>query len=151
MNSYTSGSNTTLSGAIALNADLTLSNDNSATTRGLVISGGMNDGGAGHSITKAGIGVVILQTTANSYSGSTSVNAGTLTVNSTSNLGSGALIVQNLNAGAGTTVQLNLNNATQSVGSLSGSIATPATGTNAAIINPGTNHVLTVNQTTDGH
>jgi autotransporter-associated beta strand protein len=74
------------------------------------------------------------------------VNAGTLTVGPSGTLGSGLLSVNNPNTGAGSAVTVNFNSA-QSIGSLSGTLAAPSSGTNSATIN--LNGLLTVNQTTD--
>jgi fibronectin-binding autotransporter adhesin len=82
----------------------------------------------------------------NSYTGSTTVSGGTLTY--LSPIGSaGALTVQNQNSGAGTAVVLNLvQGSDTSVGSLSGPVFVPASGTNTATINTGnagTNFIVT--------
>ena len=101
---------------------------------------------------KTGVATLTLASTSISYEGPTTVSEGTMTVNSTSSLGdTSALIVQNLNTGAGTAVTLNLNKVDQTVGSLSGSIATPLSGVNTATLNLlGTNNTLTIKQTVDG-
>ncbi len=88
---------------------------------------------------------------ANTYSGTTTVDAGTLTGTGSTPFGAttGALAVNNTNTGAGTTVLLNLStSAPTTKGSLSGTILTPSSGTNAATINNG-GQVLTINQTAD--
>jgi autotransporter-associated beta strand protein len=88
----------------------------------------------------------------NTYSGGTTVNGGALTVSAGSNLGaaSGALAVNNPNTGPGTAVLVTLNSA-QTVGGLSGTIATPASGSNTAAINLNTSTaVLTDNQAAPG-
>ena len=96
-------------------------------------------------------GTAVLQLrAATSYAGPTTVTEGTLLVESAANLSGGALVVQNLNTGTGNSVILDLNNSAQTVGSLSGSIATPASGTNAARIDLFNNHVFTINQTSAG-
>lgn len=84
---------------------------------------------------------------ANNYAAGTQVNAGTLNVSAAATLGQGALSVNNNNIGPGTAVTVNLNSAL-SVGSLSGAVATPASGVNTATINLNGN--LTVTQTEDG-
>jgi autotransporter-associated beta strand protein len=58
-----------------------------------------------------------------------------------------SLTVNNGNTGAGTAVTVNLASA-QTIGSLSGTVATPSSGTNTATIN--VTGTLTVNQTTNG-
>lgn len=102
---------------------------------------------------KTGAGIMTL-TGANSYAGGTTVNAGTLTVGTGGTLGAntGALAVNNANVGAATAVILNLATAVDTiVGSLSGTVATPSSGSNSATINNGgSGRNFTVNQTTDG-
>jgi fibronectin-binding autotransporter adhesin len=116
--------------------------------------GGPVDGAANYGFTKAGVGTLVLGGT-NAYTGTTTVNAGTLTVNAGATLSAATapLVVSNPNTGTGTTgtnVVVNLNSS-QTVGPLSGTISTPASGTNTATINligSGTN--LAVNQTAAG-
>ncbi|MEO5714866.1 MAG: autotransporter-associated beta strand repeat-containing protein [Luteolibacter sp.] len=123
---------------------------NAATVAG-IITGALN------SVTKIGAGTLSL-TGANTYTGSTTVNAGTLTVGTGGTLGtasgasSGALAVNNPNTGAGTDVVLNLATAVDTtVGSLSGTIATPSGGINTATINNGgSGRNFTVNQNVAG-
>ncbi|HEV7948354.1 MAG TPA: autotransporter-associated beta strand repeat-containing protein [Glaciihabitans sp.] len=97
------------------------------------------------SLTVEGTGTVTLNNV-NSYENGTAVNAGTLNVGPTGSLGAGSLTVNNANTGAGRAVTVNFNSA-QSIGSLSGSIATPVSGVNTATINLNGN--LTVTQTVD--
>ncbi len=102
--------------------------------------------------TKAGNNSLTL-TGANTYSGGTTVNQGTLTVGTGGTLGAttGALAVNNTNTAAGTAAVLNLATAVDTtVGTLSGSIATPSSGTNSATINTQTARNFTVNQTAAG-
>lgn len=102
-------------------------------------------------VTKAQAGTWVLSG-ANTYSGTTTVNAGTLTATGSSGLGAttGALSVNNTNTGAGTAVVLNLSTTSPTTkGSLSGSISTPSSGTNTATINNG-GQLLTINQTVNG-
>ena len=112
----------------------------------------LGDNGTGVvSLTKNGVGSWTLAG-ANTYSGGTTVNAGTLTVGTAGSLGAatGTLAVNNPNTGAGTATVLNLSTATPTtVGTLSGTLATPSSGTNTATINNG-GQLLTVNATTPG-
>jgi autotransporter-associated beta strand protein len=100
-----------------------------------------------------GTGVLTL-TGPNDYRGGTTLSQGTLTLGTGGTLGevTGPLTVGNDNtAAAGTQVVLNLATAVDTtVGSLGGTIATPASGTNTATINTQTGRTFTVNQTADG-
>jgi autotransporter-associated beta strand protein len=103
-------------------------------------------------LTKLGTGTLTL-TGANTYSGGTIVDAGTLTVGTGGTLGvtTGTLAVNNPNTGAGSAVVLNLATAVDTtVGSLSGTLATPSSGANTATINTQTSRNFTVNQTAPG-
>ncbi len=102
-------------------------------------------------LAKAGSGVMTLNA-ANSYSGGTTVCAGTLTVGAGGSLGAatGPLVVNNPNTAAGTDVVLNLSTAAATTtGPLSGAIAVPASGANTVTINNG-GQPFTVDQTADG-
>ncbi len=123
INNTVSANATSFSGVISQNGGLTLMSTNVAT------------------LTLTGL---------NTYTGATSVQGGTLTVSNTGSLGTGPLAVANPNIGPGTDVILNLNNTSQTVGPLSGTIATPSSGMNTAQINLGTSTALTVNQTAAG-
>jgi autotransporter-associated beta strand protein len=100
-----------------------------------------------------GTGVLTL-TGFNDYSGGTTLSQGTLTLGTGGTLGAatGPLTVGNDNTiAAGTNVVLNLATALDTfVGSLSGTIATPASGTNTATINTQAGRTFTVDQTADG-
>jgi autotransporter-associated beta strand protein len=103
-------------------------------------------------LTKVGAGTLTL-TGANTYSGGTIVNAGTLTVGTGGMLGAaiGPLAVNNPNTGAGSAVVLNLATAVDTtVGSLSGTLATPSSGANTATINTQSSRNFTINQTAAG-
>ena len=116
----------------------------------LTIPGAITESGGLRTFTKAGTGTLVFNGT-NTYSGVTTLNAGTLTVGPTGCLSAATapLAVNNPNTGAGTTVQFNLSS-TQTVGSLSGTLSTPSSGANADVINlSGTAANLTVNQTND--
>jgi len=111
------------------------------STKTYTLSGGGIS--AGSTLTLNGPGMVNLNT-ANTYTGATTVNAGTLNVGVGATLGSGPLVVNNTNVGDGTNVSVNFSCA-ETIGTLSGAISTPATGTNTAAINLNGN--LTINQT----
>jgi len=116
----------------------------------LTYSSNITNSGLG--IVKLGTGTLILSGT-NIYTGGTIVNAGTLTAQGASALGAiiGPLAVNNPNTGAGTATILNLSTtAATTTGSLSGTIATPSSGTNSATINLGGSQAFTVNQTVSG-
>ncbi|MBY0241968.1 MAG: filamentous hemagglutinin N-terminal domain-containing protein, partial [Burkholderiaceae bacterium] len=109
-----------LSGAVALGADAVLTLASSAND---AIIGTISGAGA---IVKSGAGKTSLNS-ANTYSGTTTVNGGTLTVAADNALGSGNLVI-----GAGGTVSLNANAAISgkltSAGVLSGTGTLSATG-----------------------
>ncbi len=98
-----------------------------------------NDASSGWllSLVKVGTGVQTLSG-ANTYTGSTTVNNGTLTTTATGTLGSGALAV---NGNNGAVSVLNLGKS-QSVASLSGTVS----GGGSARVNVGAGTTLTVNQ-----
>ncbi|MDB6152439.1 MAG: transporter [Chthoniobacteraceae bacterium] len=98
------------------------------------------------SLTLGGTGSVTLNNV-NNYTSGTIVTAGTLNVGLTGTLGAGQLIVNNPNTQAGSDVKVNFASP-QSIGSLSGAVATPASGTNSAVIT--LNGDLQINQTADG-
>ena len=87
---------------------------------------------------------------ANTYSGGTTINYGSVTASGTSGLGAttGTLAVNNANdTQAATNVVLNLSTtAATTTGSLSGFVSTPTSGVNTATINNG-GQLFTVNQT----
>ncbi|MFN0076617.1 MAG: autotransporter-associated beta strand repeat-containing protein [Prosthecobacter sp.] len=122
-------------------------NGNSITVAAALVA----DGSGG--LTKSGAGTLTL-TGANSYTGGTILNQGTLSIGTGGTLGAttGTLAVNNTNStAAGTNAILNLATAVDTtVGSLSGTVATPTSGTNTATINTQTGRNFTVNQTTAG-
>ena len=102
-------------------------------------------------LTKNGTASVTINS-ANNYTGGTTVNNGTLTIGAGGALGAstGTLAVNNTNTGAGNATVVNLStSAATTTGSLSGTIATPSSGTNTATINNG-GQLFTVNQTSPG-
>ncbi len=119
----------------------------------MIISSQIGQLGGNFGFSKTGDGILSL-TGANTYTGGTTVNEGTLTVGIGGTLGAttSPLTVNNLNIEAGTDVVLNLATAADTtVGSLSGAIATPSSLTNTATINNGgTGRNFIVNQTADG-
>ncbi|MBS0631961.1 MAG: autotransporter-associated beta strand repeat-containing protein [Verrucomicrobia bacterium] len=122
----TSLSSSVTASAVALSNSTTLTlNEGSSTNDSY--SGAITGGG---SVIKTGAGSMNLKGT-NSYTGGTTVNAGTLTVSTGASLGTGALTV---NAGT-----LNLSNASQTVGALGGTGGT---------VNLGSGHTLTTNAST---
>jgi len=141
----TASTNGGLSGSLTLTADSRV--DGNAAT--FTISGAITGLGG---LTIGGGGTKRFTSTGNTYSGPTTLNQGTLQILAGSSLGNtSALTVQNLNStAAGNNVILTLSNGAQTVGSLSGLIATPISGVNNASINMGTNYDLTINQTVDG-
>ena len=98
------------------------------------------------SLTLNGTGSVTLNNT-NQFALGTTINAGTLVVGTTGSLGTGPVNVNNINTNVGTNTNLTLTGA-KSIGSLSGTIATPSAGTNTASINLSGD--LTVTQTANG-
>jgi autotransporter-associated beta strand protein len=112
------------------------------------------DGTKTMAVTKNGTGTWTFSD-ANTYTGATNLNQGTLTVSTAGTLGAatGALAVGNNNTTAdATNTVLNLSTTADTVkGSLSGAILTPLTGTNTATINTGgSGRNFTINQTVAG-
>jgi len=137
---------------------LTINGSSASTYAGLIgISGSANI-----RLVKEGTGTFTLSGVnafgSNSYTGGTVLNQGTLTVTNDGSTTSGrlgattgTLTVNNTNTGAGTAVSLNLATGVDTtVGTLSGTIATPSSGTNTATINTQTGRIFTVNQTAAG-
>ena len=141
--SLTAGSITSTSNSGTLTSDASFNLDNG--TVGVKLAGAAG-------ITKNTTGTVTL-TALNSQAGTTTVNSGTLIANVAVSAPTAPLIVNNTNTGAGNTTQFTAATS-MTVGSLSGTIATPSSGTNNAwvAINGATspaNNILTVNQTVD--
>ncbi|MEI6675394.1 MAG: autotransporter-associated beta strand repeat-containing protein, partial [Verrucomicrobiota bacterium] len=99
-------------------------------------------------LVKSGLGTLNLSGS-NTYIGGTTLTAGTVSASGTSPFSTGSLAVNNPNTGSGTAVVLNINSSLGS-GSLSGSLATPASGTNTATITIANGQTYTVNQSADG-
>ena len=99
----------------------------------------------GFTLTKSGAGNMTLTNANPGYAGGTTLLNGSITVNSGSNLGTGALRFAQT---AGNTTTVTLNNSAQSIGSLS-SAWEDTTGTIAQTLAL-TGTALTINQTTDG-
>jgi len=145
-NNTTFAGNVYLSDAAATGRSLTLAGSGAVTISG-AIANFNGSAGTASSFGYSGAGSLTLSG-ANTFTGSTTLNSagGTLNVTAASKLGAGSLTVSNSSTGAGTTTTLNLNSA-QSVGSLIGTVATPTSGTNAAVINlNSSNAILSVTQ-----
>lgn len=112
--------------------------------------GSIQNGTGTVGLTKVGTGELVL-TGLNTYTGTTTVNAGALSVAASGALGTGPVVMSNTNTGAGTGVILSIANTAQTIGSLStGTISVPSSGTNYVQLSIGPNNTLTVNQTTAG-
>ncbi|MBU6326397.1 MAG: autotransporter-associated beta strand repeat-containing protein, partial [Verrucomicrobia bacterium] len=70
-----------ISATITLNDNLVVNNAATASTGSLTISGNIGDGSSGKTLTKIGVGTLILSGT-NAYTGGTSINNGSLQFNS---------------------------------------------------------------------
>jgi autotransporter-associated beta strand protein len=147
------------SGSTAITADSTVTSGRTVVLRGAGngnVTGKIVDNTVTKSmaVTKEGTGTWTLSDT-NTYTGTTIVNQGTLTVDTAGTLGAttGSLVVGNNNTTAdATNTVLNLSTTADTVkGSLSGAILTPLTGINSATINTGgSGRNFTVNQTVAG-
>jgi fibronectin-binding autotransporter adhesin len=103
--------------------------------------------------TKSGEGTLIVTAAPVNTSGNTTVRGGTLTYSGAGTLGleAGSLTVSNPNTGPGTAVVLNLPTSVPTTKTtLSGTVATPTTGTNTATINNG-GQLFTINQAIAGN
>jgi autotransporter-associated beta strand protein len=94
------------SGAVALGASCTVTVSGGTLGVGGIISG------SGYSLTKAGAGMLTLRG-ANTYTGGTTLSAGTLNINNASAIGSGSFTISGgtLNNTSGSSVTLSTNNA----------------------------------------
>jgi autotransporter-associated beta strand protein len=82
----------TLSGGITLDSDTTIG----ATTGAMALNGLISDSGAGHNLTIAGNGVIVLgRAGGNTYRGLTTINGGALTISNTSGsaTGTGSVVI----------------------------------------------------------
>ncbi len=128
------------------------------SSRNIVLGGGAFDTNSGNdaingvisgtNLIKNGAGDLAL-TNVNTYTGSTTVNAGGLVVGSTATLGSGPLLVNNTNPAPSSTDVYLYNTAGQTIGNLSSNLTGAASGNTAGIF-LGTGVTLTVNQTAPG-
>ncbi|HEX8297268.1 MAG TPA: autotransporter-associated beta strand repeat-containing protein, partial [Chthoniobacteraceae bacterium] len=138
------GGNISLQDALTAPVNLSVGGSNADTDYSGTLSGP-------GTLTKVGTGGLTLS--GSNFHSNTVVNQGTLAAISAAAMGAGAtsLTVNNLNAaGAGTAVAVNLSTSQPTtLGSLRGTIATPASGTNTATLNNG-DQLLTVNQTAAG-
>ncbi len=155
----TSGVNVTLVGAQAwnvTNGTLTVSSPTATGGFALSLTGAGNHtlsgiiSGTG-SIAKNSTGTLMLSA-ANTYSGGTTINAGTVTVSTSAALGTGAVAVNNANiTAAGTAVVLNLSMGSDTnIGSLSGTVSVPTSGTNTVTINTQSGRNFGISQTAAG-
>jgi autotransporter-associated beta strand protein len=142
------GAEKMLAGTVAL-GEATLSGEISGGGSLIITSTGNTGNNALY-----GSGVLNLTNSSNSYTGGTILNSGNINLGTAGKLGAttGTLQVNNTNtAASGRSVQLILaTGADTTTGSLSGTIATPTSGTNTATIQTQSGRTFTVNQTTDG-
>lgn len=82
--------NVTANGNVTLTGDRTINVNIAASAGAHVLNGNVGESGGTRSITKVGPGILQLNGSANSYSGSTTVSNGAVQVNSTSRLGNEA-------------------------------------------------------------
>lgn len=130
------GGTSTLTNAVTLASDSTIYVDSGALT----LSGAVN---GNFQLTKTGTSGLVFGNANAGYVGSTWLTAGTITVNAGANLGTGTLKMGDDSGSAN--VALTLNNAAQSIGSLTQGAASVS-----RTINLGTNHSLSIKQTTAG-
>lgn len=106
----------------------------------LVSLGNISETGTSRSVTKTGAGTLTIDT-ASTYTGTTSVTAGTLVTTATGTLSTGPLVAS---AASGVTSLVSLNN-NQTVSSLSGTVS----GSGVATVSVASGTTLTVAQSTD--
>ena len=107
----TSATTSTWSGTLTLNDNVTITSAQASTINGLNLTGAISGTGG---ITKIGVGLLTLSAS-NTYSGGTTVNAGTLRLSGVGTLGPGG---SSLTVNGGT---LDLNGTSQNLGALNGS------------------------------
>lgn len=147
--SLTAGT-TNISGSINMTGGIT--NDTTAANSPLTISGSLGSNVTGVTQNST-LSVITLSGANTNYAGTTTINQGNITISGSGTLGNGRapLVVNNTNTGAGRSNLLTLSTTLDTtVGSLSGTIATPSSGTNNATITTQTSRNFTVNQTTPG-
>ena len=129
--------NSTFSGNIALNQSLSVTQVASATTNALTISGVISSADNGETVTFAGPGKIKLSV-GNTYTGNTVINAGTLALTASGNIGASAHI--NVAGGAtfdvsGVAYTLGSSQTLSGSGTVTGAVATASIGSS---IVPGT-------------
>jgi autotransporter-associated beta strand protein len=112
------------------NAPVLSSNATATAGTKLTISGSISDAGAGHNLTKEGIGILDL-TAANTYRGTTSVNNGVLRVENNQALGTGPGF--RADNGTSDAITVNTNFSSAEVGTLQ--LVGPASGNGLSIAN----------------
>jgi fibronectin-binding autotransporter adhesin len=142
----------TVTNTAATGATLTVGTDGFTGLGGGTFAGVITDGSTSGTtaLVKTGAGTLTL-TGFSTYTGGTTITGGTLLVSGNNGtLGSGPLSLNNLNTGAGTAVTLDVSSPQNTiVGSLSGSLGTPSSGTNTVAIND-SGKALSITQTVDG-
>lgn len=144
-NTISNSGNLTMNG----NAVLTGNRDVSVTANAssLTVNGVISDGGGGFGINKTGSFNLTLGG-ANTYTGTTNINAGTVTLGAAGNLASGSVLAVNAGATAGAAGgRFNLNTRNQTVAGLTGGSGLGGQGVIAN--NAATSGTLTVNNTAD--
>jgi fibronectin-binding autotransporter adhesin len=125
-------------GTLALGASRTFTVGSSSSSSGSDLTVSSVISGAGFGLTKAGAGTLVLSSaTGNTYSGGTTINAGTITAGANAAIGTGGLVVNDTTAGG--TANFNLNGHNQTVSSLTlGGAGDTSTSTNNVTLGAGT-------------
>ncbi|QEC66032.1 T9SS type A sorting domain-containing protein [Panacibacter ginsenosidivorans] len=138
----TASSNNTLSSPIVVNtSDATVGIYNDAWT----LAGAITGAGGFQLWANTSTHNLILTSASNTWTGGTKVLSGILNVSSGSSISTGSLTMGQL---SNFDTRLNLNNATQTISSLTSSW-TNTSGTQSQVVNLATNHILTINQSTN--